>query len=77
MDDERTGTVWSATWVPSASPYPGYGDEGYAVCWVDLDGGDRVQVLAVGPRPEPGATGQMSTLTLDEISLEVFEESGS
>lgn len=73
---ETTASVWSSTFVPSKSPYPDYGQDGYSVAWVDtLDG--RLQVLVDGPRPAPGAVGRLVTTTLGDDSVEVFVEDRS
>ena len=77
MGPERNGTVWSSTWVPSPSPVDGFGPEGYAVCWVDLDDGTRVQVLATGPAPEAGTPGRVGDRTFGEETISVFDGAGS
>lgn len=73
MEIDRTGTVWAATWVPSASPIEGFGSEGYAVCWVDLAAGPRVQVLAAGDAPPPGTSGTVGTATFGDVRVDLFE----
>lgn len=73
MTSDRTATVWAATWVPSASPIEGFGADGYGVCWVDLTGGERVQVLASGDAPAPGTAGALVTRTFGDVAVEVFE----
>jgi hypothetical protein len=71
---DRPGTVWASTWVPAASPFIGFGAEGYAACWVDLDppGGGRVQVLAEGEAPAPGTSGCVVVRDLGGQAVEVF-----
>lgn len=64
-------TVWSSTFVPSKSPYPEFGQDGYSVAWVDTDAG-RFQVLVDGARPEPGAIGRLVTQTLGDDAVEMF-----
>ena len=72
MSPERTATVWAATFVPSKSPIPGYGQEGYSVAWVDTVDG-REQVLVAGPRPSPGVTGRLVMTSMGEMKVAVFE----
>jgi hypothetical protein len=64
-------TVWSSTFVPSRSPYPDYGQDGYSVAWVDTHAG-RFQVLVDGARPAPGTTGRLVRATLGEDAVEMF-----
>lgn len=66
-----SATVWSATFVPSPSPYPDFGQDGYSVAWVDTDSG-RLQVLVDGARPAPGTTGRLVQLPLGEASVDCF-----
>jgi hypothetical protein len=75
VDAERDATVWSSTWVPAPSPLPGFGGDGYAVCWVDLADGPRIQVLGCGGPLEPGTTGAVRRATFDGIVMELFERS--
>ena len=56
---EAAGVVWAATWVPTPSPFTGFGTEGYAVAWVDVANAPRWQVLVEGPVPDVGATGSL------------------
>lgn len=71
---DRAATVWSSTFIPSKSPLPGYGEQGFSVAWVDtIDG--RLQVLVDGARPAPGTVGWLVTRTLDEQSVEMFSAS--
>jgi|GEM_PF-6159299 len=64
-------TVWSSTFVPSKSPFPEYGQNGYSVAWVDTDAG-RLQVLVDGDRPAPNTTGRLVRTTLGEEIVEMF-----
>lgn len=73
---ETAATVWSSTFVPAKSPYPGFGQDGYSVAWVDTCGG-RLQVLVDGPRPAPGAIGRLVSATLGDDCVEVFVEDRS
>lgn len=68
---ETRATVWSSTFVPSKSPYPDFGKDGYAVAWVDTVDG-RFQVLVDGVRPTPGTVGQLVSTTLGEDTIEMF-----
>ena len=68
---ETAATVWSSTFVPSKSPYPEYGQEGYSVAWVDTAGG-RLQVLVDGSRPAPGTVGRLIAATLGDDAVEMF-----
>lgn len=63
--------MWSSTFIPSKSPFPEYGQQGYAVAWVDSAQG-RLQVLVDGARPVPGTNGHLTTLTLTDESVEIF-----
>ena len=67
----RIATVWSATFVPSKSPFSGWGTEGYSVAWVDTAAG-RLQVLVDGERPAPGTVGRLVIRTFDEQDVDVF-----
>ncbi|TRW76758.1 hypothetical protein FK535_27485 [Mycolicibacterium sp. 018/SC-01/001] len=66
-----SATVWSATFVPSPSPYPDFGQNGYSVAWIDTDRG-RLQVLVDGARPSPGTSGRLIEMRLGEESIDVF-----
>ncbi len=68
---ETRAIVWSSTFVPSKSPYPEFGQEGYAVAWVDTGDG-RFQVLVDGARPTPGTVGRLVSTTLGEDAIEMF-----
>lgn len=68
---ERSATVWSSTFVPSESPYPEFGAEGYSVAWVDTQN-ERLQVLVDGDRPTPGATGRLVATTLGDDEVQMF-----
>ncbi|MED5810846.1 hypothetical protein VST63_00615 [Mycolicibacterium sp. 050232] len=68
---DRRATVWSATFVPSKSPYPEYGQDGYSVAWVDTAAG-RLQVLVDGVRPAPGTTGTLIEVSLDGTPIDMF-----
>jgi hypothetical protein len=63
--------VWAATYVPSKSPIPGFGQEGYSVAWVDTADG-REQVLVAGARPEPGASGRIVMTPLGDANVALF-----
>lgn len=65
-------TVWAATWVPSAAPIAGFGAEGYAVAWVDLGTGARIQVLVDGEQPGPGTLGRIEERTIGDTPVSVF-----
>ncbi|EHI13382.1 hypothetical protein [Mycolicibacterium thermoresistibile] len=67
----KPATVWSSTFVPSKSPFPEYGQNGYSVAWVDTDDG-RFQVLVDGTRPAPGTKGRLVPTTLGEETVELF-----
>lgn len=71
MRSERTATVWAATFVPSKSPIPEFGQEGYSVAWVDTADG-REQVLVAGTRPAPGVTGRIVMTPLGEANVPLF-----
>jgi len=68
---EATATVWSSTFVPSKSPYPEFGQDGYCVAWVD-SGHTRLQVLVEGARPAPGTTGRLVEKSLGDATVAVF-----
>jgi hypothetical protein len=68
---DPVATVWSSTFVPSKSPYPEFGQEGYSVAWVDTDDG-RVQVLVDGSRPAPGTSGRLLPKTLGDRAIQIF-----
>lgn len=72
MSADRSATVWSSTFVPSKSPLPGYGEDGYSVAWVDAAEG-RLQVLVSGPRPAPGTVGRVVEKTLEDNIIVLFE----
>lgn len=72
MPGDPTATVWASTFVPAKSPIPGYGQDGYSVAWVDTPDG-RLQVLVLGPRPEPGTVGRVVEKTLDDTAIVLFE----
>lgn len=74
---DRTATVWSATFIPSKSPFSDYGTEGYSVAWVDTDDGGRLQVLVDGARPAPGTVGRLIVRTLDDQVIEMFSAAAS
>ncbi|BBZ71807.1 hypothetical protein [Mycobacterium paraseoulense] len=69
---DETATVWASTFVPSRSPIPEFGQEGYSVAWVDTCDG-RVQLLVSGPRPGPGAVGRIVERKLGEAEVLLFE----
>ena len=75
MSGDRSAVVWAATWVPSPSPIDGYGADGYAVGWVDLADGSRMQVLVDGEAPSPGTNGVVRNRTFGDIDVELFEAS--
>ncbi|OBB47431.1 hypothetical protein A5752_24145 [Mycobacterium sp. 852002-51961_SCH5331710] len=66
-----SATVWSSTFVPSKSPYPEFGQDGYSVAWVDTDTG-RFQVLVDGARPASGTVGHLVQVTLGGDTVEMF-----
>lgn len=68
---DRPATVWSSTFIPSKSPLPGFGTEGYSVAWVD-SGTERLQVVVDGARPRPGTTGRLVGRTFDDQTVEMF-----
>ena len=68
---DSTASVWSATFVPSKSPFPEYGREGYSVAWVDTATG-RIQVLVDGPRPAPGVRGTIVARSLGDDTVQMF-----
>lgn len=68
---EDPATVWSSTFVPSNSPYPDFGQNGYSVAWVDTPDG-RFQVLVDGARPVPGTVGRLVAATLGDDAVEMF-----
>lgn len=69
---DATATVWASTFVPSKSPVPGYGEEGYSVAWVDTPDG-RLQVLVSGSRPAPGTVGRVVETTFGDMKTALFE----
>lgn len=72
MPGDPTATVWASSFVPTKSPIPGYGQDGYSVAWVDTPDG-RLQVLVLGPKPEPGTVGRVVEKTLGDTATLVFE----
>ena len=68
---DQPATVWAATFVPSRSPYEGFGADGYSVAWVDAVDG-RVQVLVEGSAPAPGTSGRLVTRILGEDDRTLF-----
>ncbi len=68
---EATATVWSSTFVPSKSPYPEFGQDGYSVAWVDSEH-TRLQVIVEGPRPAPGTTGRLVEKSVGDATVSVF-----
>lgn len=72
MPGDLTAMVWASTFVPAKSPIPGYGQDGYSVAWVDTPDG-RLQVLVLGPRPEPGTVGRVVEKTLGDTATVLFE----
>ncbi|ORW16409.1 hypothetical protein AWC18_18710 [Mycolicibacter nonchromogenicus] len=70
-ESQQPATVWSSTFIPSKSPYPEFGQEGYSVAWVDTGVG-LLQVLVDGARPVPGTTGRLVGATLGADNVEVF-----
>lgn len=72
MPGDLTATVWASTVVPAKSPIPGYGQDGYSVAWVDTPDG-RLQVLVLGPRPEPGTVGRVVEKNLGDTATVLFE----
>lgn len=77
MAAEVAGSVWAATWVPAASPIAGFGESGYAVAWIDLADGRRVQVLVDGTAPTPGTTGRIERRPVGEATVELFVPEGA
>ncbi len=73
MSTPNRARVWSSTFVPSKSPFPEYGQDGYSVAWVDTTTG-RIQVLVDGPRPAPGAAGRIVSKSLGDDAVEMFVE---
>ena len=74
---DSPATVWASTWVPSKSPFAGFGEAGYAVAWVDRPDRPRAQVLVDGPAaPHVGATGTLRPRVLDEQEVVVFVADG-
>jgi hypothetical protein len=71
MSSERPATVFAATFVPSKSPIPEFGQEGYSVAWVDTAEG-REQVLVSGTRPAPGSTGRVVMTVLGDSDVALF-----
>lgn len=69
---DRTATVWSSTFIPSKSPFPDFGAEGYSVAWVDCEQG-RLQVLVDGARPAPGTVGRIAMRDLDGTTVDLFK----
>jgi hypothetical protein len=72
MPGDPTATVWASTFVPTKSPIPGYGQDGYSVAWVDTPDG-RLQVLVLGPKPEPGTVGRVVEKTFGDNTTVLFE----
>lgn len=68
---EHSATVWSSTFVPSKSPYPEFGSDGYSVAWVDTEDG-RLQVLVEGDRPAPGTQGRLVATALGDDEVQMF-----
>lgn len=69
---DRTATVWAATFIPSKSPFPEYGADGYCVAWVDTEPHGRIQVLVDGILPTPGTVGRLVSRTFDDQDIEMF-----
>ncbi|OBH95863.1 hypothetical protein [Mycobacterium sp. E2733] len=67
-----TATVWASTFVPSKSPIPEYGQEGYSVAWVDTTEG-RLQLLVSGTQPAAGTVGRIVEKKLGETKTKMFE----
>jgi hypothetical protein len=61
-----------ATWVPARFGLDGFGGDGYAVAWVDLDAGPRVQVLVEGSAPDPESRGTVEVVPVEPVELPVF-----
>ena len=68
---DQSAVVWAATFVPSRSPFEGFGAEGYSVAWVDGPGG-REQVLVEGAAPPPHTKGRLVSRTLGEEARTFF-----
>ena len=69
--------VYAATWIPGAFALEGFGGEGYAVAWVDLDQGPRIQVLVEGGAPAPDTPGTVDAIALEPYSIPVFRPAAS
>ena len=77
---EGNAVVWSATWVPAASPFDDFGQAGYAAAWVDVGDASRHQVLVDGPQPGAGTTGAVRRRTMTsgahDVDVLVFVADG-
>jgi hypothetical protein len=66
--------MWAATWISGPCPVEGFGnDDGYAVAWVQVDDGPRLQALVAGANaPAPGTRGWVNRHLVGDESIDVF-----
>jgi hypothetical protein len=72
--DGVAAETWAATWISGPCPVEGFGnDSGYAVAWVQVDGGARLQALVSGAdAPAPGTRGWVKSHDVGDESIDVF-----
>ena len=71
----HTGSVFASTWVPNPPPVPDTDLAGYAVAWVDLPDGVRVQAyVEADTMPGVGATGVVRWN--EDLRVHVFTPDG-
>lgn len=69
---EGGGRVVASTWVAASLGLDGFGADGYAVAWVDLDAGPRVQTLVADEAPSPDVRGTVDVAELSSVVVPVF-----
>ena len=69
-----TAEVWGSTWVPGPPPIDALADgTGYSVAWVRVHDGPMLQVVVEGnAAPEPGITGRVWSMPVDDEHIDVF-----
>jgi hypothetical protein len=75
--DLEVATVWGSTWVLGRHPLSEDGVVGYAVAWIDLDEGERVQHLVMAEEaPLPGTLGAVTVEVMGGYEVPVFVPAG-